>query len=123
VLVVDDEQSVAEFMRELLRSWGLEVDVAHGAEEALSMLESDPGAYDLVITDQTMPRMSGLQLAERIARLSRAAPVVLYTGTAADISRHELEAACVKELVLKPVEPFELRSIVARYIPADPLGG
>jgi acetyl-CoA synthetase len=116
VLVVDDEQSVAEFMSELLRTWGLEVDAVHGAEEALSMLESDPGAYDLVITDQSMPRMSGIQLADRIAHLSPAAPVVLYTGTADDIARHELEAARVKELVRKPLEPFELRVIVARII-------
>jgi CheY-like chemotaxis protein len=116
VLVVDDEQSVAEFMSELLRTWGLEVDVAHGGDEALSMLESDPGAYDLVITDQSMPRMRGIELAGRIAHLSPAAPVVLYTGTADDIARHELEAARVKELVRKPVEPFELRAIVARFV-------
>ena len=103
-------------MSELLRTWGLEVDVAHGAEEALSVLESDPGAYDLVITDQTMPRMSGVQLAGRIAQLSPAAPVVLYTGTADDVSRDELEAARVRELVRKPVEPFELRAIVARFV-------
>jgi CheY-like chemotaxis protein len=103
-------------MSELLRTWGLEVDVAHGGEEALSMLESDPGAYDLVITDQTMPRMSGIQLADRVARLSPTAPVVLYTGYADDVSRHELDAAQVKELVRKPVEPFELRAIVARII-------
>jgi acetyl-CoA synthetase len=116
VLVVDDEKSVAEFMSELLRTWGLEVDVAHGGDEALSMLESDPGAYDLVITDQSMPRMRGIELADRIAHLSPAAPVVLYTGTADDIARHELEAARVKELVRKPVEPFELRAIVARFV-------
>jgi CheY-like chemotaxis protein len=116
ILVVDDEQSVAEFMSELLRTWGLEVDVAHGAEEALSVLESDSGAYDLVITDQTMPRMSGIQLADRIARLSPAAPVVLYTGYADDVTRDELAAARVKELVRKPVEPSELRAIVARIV-------
>ena len=119
VLVVDDEQSVAEFMRELLRTWGLEVDLAPGPEEALSMLGSDPGAYDLVITDQTMPRMSGLQLAGRIARLSPAPPVVLYTGYADDVRRHELEAARVKDLVRKPVEPSELRAVVAGYTHAD----
>ena len=116
VLVVDDEQSVAEFMSELLRTWGLEVNVAHGGDEALSMLERDPGAYDLVITDQSMPRMRGIELADRIAHLSPAPAVVLYTGTADDIAGHELEAARVKELVRKPVEPFELRAIVARII-------
>ena len=112
-------ESVAESMRELLRTWGLEVDLAPGPEEALSMLGSDPGAYDLVITDQTMPRMSGLQLAGRIARLSPAPPVVLYTGYADDVRRHELEAARVKDLVRKPFEPSELRAVVAGYTHAD----
>ena len=118
VLVVDDEQSVAEFMGELLRTWGLEADLAPGPEEALSMLGSDPGAYDLVITDQTMPRMSGLQLAGRIARLSSAPPVILYTGYADDVPRIDLEAARVKDLVRKPVEPSELCAVVSGYIHA-----
>jgi CheY-like chemotaxis protein len=82
------------------------------------MLGRDPGAYDLVITDQTMPRMSGLQLAGRIAHLSPAPPVVLYTGYADDVRGHELEAARVKDLVRKPVEPSELRAVVAGYIDA-----
>ena len=112
VLDADDERSVAESMGELLRTWGLEVDLAPGPEEALSMLGSDPGAYDLVITDQTMPRMSGLQLAGRIARLSPAPPVVLYTAYADDVLRHELEAARVKDLVRKPFELSELRAIL-----------
>ena len=123
VLVVEDEESVAEFMLELLRTWGLEVDLAPGPEEALSMLGSDPGAYDLVITDQTMPRMSGLQLAGRIARLSPAPPVVLYTGYAEDVGRHELEAAHVKDLMRKPFEPSELRAVVAGYTQRDRFKG
>jgi len=122
VLVVDDELSVAEFMRELLQTWGLQVDLAPGPEEALSTLGSDPAAYDLVIADQTMPRMSGLQLAGRIAGLSPAPAVVLYTGYADDVGRHELEAARVKDLVRKPVEPSELRAVLARYIDADRSG-
>ena len=123
VLVVEDEQSVAEFMGELLRNWGLDVDLASGPEEALSMLGSDPGAYDLVITDQTMPRMSGLQLAGKIARLSPAPPVVLYTGYADDVRRNELDAARVKDLMRKPFEPSELRAVVAEYTHADRFKG
>ena len=119
VLVVDDELSVAESTGELLRTWGLEVDLAPGPEEALLMLGSDPGAYDLVIADQTMPRMNGLQLAGKIARLSPAPPVVLYTGYADNVRRHELEAARVKNLVRKPFELSELRTVVAGYTHAD----
>jgi CheY-like chemotaxis protein len=66
--------------------------------------------------------MSGLQLAGRIAGLSPAPAVVLYTGYADDVGRHELEAARVKDLVRKPVEPSELRAVLARYIDADRSG-
>jgi CheY-like chemotaxis protein len=95
------------------------VELAPGPEEALLMLGSDPGAYDLVIADQTMPGMNGLQLAGKIARLSPAPPVVLYTGYADNVRRHELEAARVKNLVRKPFELSELRTVVAGYTHAD----
>ena len=120
VLIVDDEQSVAEFMRDLLRTWGLEVNLAFGPEEALSILGSDAAGYNLVIADQTMPRMTGLQLAGKIAHLWQAPPVVLYTGYADNVHRHELEHAHVKELVRKPIEPSALHAAVAACIRADP---
>jgi CheY-like chemotaxis protein len=62
--------------------------------------------------------MSGLQLAGRIAHLSPAPPVVLYSGCADDPRRQELEAARVKDLVRKPVDPSELRAVVAGYVGA-----
>jgi CheY-like chemotaxis protein len=123
VLVVDDEPSVAEFMRELLDSWGLEVRVAGEAEAALSMLQLDAQGYDLVITDQTMPRMSGLQLAEEIGRMSAAPPVVLYTGYAEAVDPARLSAAGVHGLVRKPLEPGELRAVITRHLKRDDAQG
>jgi CheY-like chemotaxis protein len=123
VLVVDDEPSVAEFMRELLDSWGVEAIVAGEAETALSMIRVDTAGYDLVITDQTMPRMSGLQLAEEIGRMSAAPPVVLYTGYAEAVDPTALSAAGVKGLLRKPLEPSELRAVIAGYLECvDPKG-
>ena len=119
VLVVDDEPSVAEFMRELLDSWGLEASVAGEPEAALSMLRVNAEGFDLVITDHTMPRMSGLQLAEEIGRMSAAPPVVLYTGYAEAIDAAELSAAGVKGLVRKPLEPSELRAVITGYLKRD----
>ena len=119
VLIVDDEPSVAEFMRELLDSWGLEASVAGEPEAALEMVQVSAEAYDLVITDQTMPRMSGLQLAEEIARMSAAPPVVLYTGYADTVDPAQLSAAGVKGLVHKPLEPGELRTVITGYLKRD----
>jgi acetyl-CoA synthetase len=116
VLIVDDEPSVAEFMRELLDSWGLEASVASEPEAALSMLQVDAERYDLVITDQTMPRMSGLQLAEAIGRLATAPPVVLYSGYVDAIDPARISAAGVKALVRKPLEPGELRDVIVGHL-------
>ena len=123
VLIVDDEQSVAEFMRELLDSWGLEASVAVEPEAALAMIQVNAGAYDLVITDQTMPRISGIQLAEAIGRMKSAPPVVLYTGYADSVEPARLSAAGVKGLVHKPLEPGELRTVIAGYLKSDETNG
>jgi CheY-like chemotaxis protein len=119
VLVVDDEPLVAEFMRELLNSWGLEATVAAEAEAALAMLRAEAKPYDLVITDQTMPRMSGLQLAEAIGRMPAAPPVVVYTGFADAIDSVQLSSAGVKDLVRKPLEPGQLHAVIADYLERD----
>jgi DNA-binding response OmpR family regulator len=119
VLVVDDEPSVAEFMRDLLGSWGLEASVAAEPEAALEMLRANAKRYDLVITDQTMPRMSGLQLAEAIGRMPAAPPVVLYTGHADAVDPVKLSTAGIKGLVRKPLEPGELRAVITDYLKRD----
>ncbi|MET0440681.1 MAG: response regulator, partial [Casimicrobiaceae bacterium] len=119
VLVVDDEPPVAEFMRELLDSWGLEASVAYEPEAALELVQVNADRYDLVITDQTMPRMSGLQLAEQIGRMSAAPPVVLYTGYADAVDSAKLSAAGVKGLIHKPLEPGELRMVIGGYLRCD----
>ena len=119
VLIVDDEPPVAEFMRELLDSWGLEASVAYEPEAALELVQVNADRYDLVITDQTMPRMSGLQLAEQIGRMSAAPPVVLYTGYADAVDSAKLSAAGVKGLIHKPLEPGELRMVIAGYLRCD----
>ena len=116
VLVVDDEPTVAEFMGELLHSWGLDASIAVEPEVALAMLRVDADGYDLVITDQTMPRMSGLQLAMEIGRSPAAPPVVLYTGYAEALDPAELRAAGIRALVRKPLEPRELHAVISGYL-------
>ena len=116
VLVVDDEPSVAEFMGELLSSWGLEASVAVEPEVALAMLRVDAEGYDLVITDETMPRMSGLQLAMEIGRSPSAPPVVLYTGYAEGVVPAEFAASGVKGLVRKPLDLRELHAVISRHL-------
>jgi CheY-like chemotaxis protein len=108
VLVVDDEDMVLELMGDLLSGWGLEVTLKSNAVDARYAFAAEPQRYDLVLTDHTMPRVTGLELARDIHRIRPGTPVILYTGYGDDIPRHELAAANVQTLARKPVEPAEL---------------
>jgi CheY-like chemotaxis protein len=71
-----------------------------------------------VITDQTMPRLTGLALAREVARLRPGLPVILYTGYAEDLSAQELQDAGVRELVRKPIEPAQFFPLLAAHLAA-----
>ena len=67
VLVVDDEETVGAFMHELLQGWGLQVTIRHSAIEARELIISDPSAFDLILLDQTMPKLTGLEFATELS--------------------------------------------------------
>jgi CheY-like chemotaxis protein len=120
VLVVDDEQSVATFMHDLLESWGLEVTIAGSAVDAAAEVSRDAQRFDLVITDQMMPRMTGTQLARELGRMRSDLPVILYTGFNEGITREELESAGVRAIVKKPIDPHELFGLLQTHLPPRP---
>jgi len=112
VLVVDDEQTVGEFMRELLATWGLEATYVARPREAFDIVAQNPARFDLVITDQAMPRMTGLELARALRAVRPDLPVVLYTGFGDQVSAAELDAAGVRALLGKPVQPQKLSAVL-----------
>ena len=117
VLVVDDEEMVVGFMRELLEGWGLEVTTKRNGADARQIFADEPDRYDLVITDQTMPRMTGLELAHELAAIRPGLPVILYTGYADSVLDAQVEAAGVRALVRKPVEPAQLLALLRAHLP------
>jgi PAS domain S-box-containing protein len=118
VLLVDDEEMVRGFMRELLEGWGLQVTVARDGAEARDAVARAPQDYDLVITDQTMPRLTGVELARQLAVLRPALPVVLYSGYADAITDAQVQAVGIRALVRKPVEPAALRAVLEPLLSA-----
>jgi PAS domain S-box-containing protein len=117
VLLVDDEDMVRGFMRELLEGWGLEVDAAGDGAEARALFARAPERYDLVITDQTMPRQTGVELARELAARRAGLPIILYSGYAEPITAAEVQDAGIRALVRKPVEPAALRALVESLLP------
>jgi CheY-like chemotaxis protein len=118
VLVVDDEAMVGEFLGEFLASRGLDVTIKSDPVEAARWFAEDPDRVDLVLTDQTMPRMTGLELAQRLTTERPELPVVLCTGYGGDIGPDELRRHGVAALLRKPVEPAALAALIASHLSA-----
>ncbi len=112
VLVVDDEDLILELLGDLLTGWGLEVTLKTNGLEGKHAFAAEPQRYDIVLTDQTMPRVTGLELARQIRAIRPDTPVILYTGYGEHIAEHELAAAGVRALARKPVEPAALFTLL-----------
>jgi CheY-like chemotaxis protein len=116
VLVVDDEAAVGEFMRELLETWGLQAIFVPQAQAALELLSGPGASFDAVITDQAMPRMTGIQLARALRASHSDVPVILYTGYGEGLAQADLQAAGVRAVLRKPVDPVDLETALARLL-------
>jgi PAS domain S-box-containing protein len=112
VMVVDDEAPVADFMRELLRGWGLQAVSVTSPRTALQAFQADPDAFDLVITDLAMPGTTGFGFARELLSRRPGLPVILYTGHIDPIAQREIESAGIRALLAKPVDPDQLHGLL-----------
>ncbi|MBK8065529.1 MAG: response regulator [Betaproteobacteria bacterium] len=117
VLVVDDEPVIREFMAELFEGWGLETVLAADGEEARSAFAADPQGFDLVLTDQTMPRLTGLELARELLRMRPGLPVILCTGYGEDLPPDAVGAAGLCAIASKPVDVAHILSLFRAHLP------
>jgi PAS domain S-box-containing protein len=118
ILLVDDERMVADFMAELLESWGLKVKVKRNPLDAEAWFERNAERVHAVVTDQTMPKMTGMELARRLIARRPGLPVILYTGYAEGITERQLAASGVRTLMRKPIEPADLRASLVECLGA-----
>ncbi len=106
-------------MRELLETWGVHATFMSRPQEALDAIRQAPARFDLVITDQAMPRMTGLDLARALRDLRADLPVILYTGFGENLTAADLRAAGIRALLPKPVEPQKLAAALIEHLPAQ----
>jgi len=118
VLVVDDEPAVAEFMQDLLGDWSLQVTVMNHPAAARDAFARDPRAFDLVLLDQTMPGLTGLELAQDMLLLCPELPVVIYTGYREALDEAALRKVGVRAVVRKPVDAGDLHALLSGQLPA-----
>jgi signal transduction histidine kinase/ActR/RegA family two-component response regulator len=103
ILIVDDEETLTILNSELLESLGYEVTTFNSALDALDSFQAHPHRFDLVLTDQTMPQMTGLELAQELLQMRPDLPVILCTGYSLGVSEETVKAADIKELLMKPI--------------------
>lgn len=103
ILVVDDEKTIVTATATILQRSGYRVTTATGSSEALLLFENDPRSFDLVITDQTMPGMTGFELSRRVLTLRPGIPILLCTGFSSVLSSEKALQAGIADYVMKPV--------------------
>uniref|UniRef100_UPI0026E95504 PocR ligand-binding domain-containing protein n=1 Tax=Malonomonas rubra TaxID=57040 RepID=UPI0026E95504 len=108
ILLVDDEEMLVNLGKEALELLGYQVTATTSASEALRLFEADPASYDLFITDQTMPEMSGDVLAKQAMLIRADLPVIICTGHSAVLNTKKAQEIGVKALLMKPLDYGEL---------------
>ena len=118
ILFVDDEDMLVEWAKAALEKLGYRAAALTDPAEALKIFASDPSRFDLVITDQAMPAMSGMQLAGELLAIRPDIPIILCTGHSATVSPEKAKKAGIKEFLMKPVARQELAQAVRRALDA-----
>jgi PAS domain S-box-containing protein len=116
ILLVDDEEQVVDVTGQMLRSLGYEVVGMTSATEALSLFSKGEREFDLLITDLTMPDLTGIELTARFRSLRPDLPVVLFTGYSEQFSRQLADQAGILDYCTKPLTLRQLASVVHRVL-------
>jgi CheY-like chemotaxis protein len=116
VLFIDDEPAIVNLGRKCLERFGYDVTTRQGSLEALEVFRNDPAGFDVVVTDMTMPNMTGDELAKEILSIRPDIPIVLCTGYSKQISEERAKEIGVRAFVLKPLTQQELANTVRKVL-------
>jgi PAS domain S-box-containing protein len=116
ILLVDDEEPVLRSQRVMLESLGYTVVAVATGDEALKLFRARPGGFDLVITDQTMPDMTGSELSRKLMQVQRDIPIILCTGFSEAVDEEEARAGGIREFVMKPFTTGEMAETIRRVL-------
>jgi len=119
ILFVDDEQALIDLGRDLLGQLGYTVETRASAIDAIQAFRANPRKYDLVITDMTMPRMTGEEMTRHIKAIRPDIPIILCSGFSDRIHAQATEALGVSAVLMKPVTFANLAHAVRQALETD----
>jgi CheY-like chemotaxis protein len=120
ILLVDDEPSILKVIQRHLTVLGYRATAERDSQQALALFTADPTAFDLVLTDMTMPKMTGDRLARAILSIRPDIPVILCTGYNRHMDAQQAKAAGIGALLMKPVSQRNLASEIRRLLDKPP---
>ncbi len=116
ILFVDDEEMLAELGGRMLERLGYEITVKSSSKDALETFKLNPETFDLVITDQSMPNMSGSELSAELLNIRPDIPIILCTGFSKKISEKKAKEIGIKEFLLKPLDREQLTKTIRKVL-------
>lgn len=112
ILLVDDEKALAEMGTQMLKRLGYDVVGIANAKKALEIFRQEPDRFHLVISDLTMPHMTGIQLAEEIKNIKPDVPIILCSGFRAALTVEQINVFGISDFITKPINKTELALVV-----------
>lgn len=116
VLIVDDDEAIGTVTYSILKQLGYKVEVFTSSTEALNAFIAKPNSFDLIITDMTMPQMTGIQLAQKVLSKRKNLPIILCTGFSSLITEEKAKDMGIKGFLLKPILMKELAKKVREVL-------
>jgi PAS domain S-box-containing protein len=116
ILFVDNEEEICLMAKQMLERLGYEVTLWLDSRDAWEDFQSNPIAYDIAITDFTMPHLNGIQFAKKIAAIRPNMPVILISGFSEIISEQDMIEAGIRESIMKPMRPRDLSAAIWRVL-------
>ncbi|MHB8109316.1 MAG: hybrid sensor histidine kinase/response regulator [Syntrophorhabdaceae bacterium] len=118
ILIVDDEDMLVELNQQRLMKLGYDVVGTTSSTDALRIFRKDPEGFDLVITDQTMPNMTGIDLAVKLMKIRADVPIILCTGQNDIVLPETAREIGIQGFLMKPLVNRELAQIIRRVLDA-----
>jgi nitrogen-specific signal transduction histidine kinase len=116
ILFVDDEEAIVEMGEDILAELGYDITSRMSSREALELFRLDPSRFDLVITDQTMPEMTGIDLAREILAIRADMPIIMCTGFSHLVDADKATAAGIRAFAMKPLTKREIARTIRNVL-------
>jgi CheY-like chemotaxis protein len=116
IMIVDDEENIRRIIQAYLTRYGYSITTFENGVEALEAFEKAPDQFDLIITDMTMPRMTGDELAKSVLCIRKDIPVILCTGYSEIISEAKALEMGIRKYIQKPVSNEELVMLIREIL-------